>query len=225
MCTPTSRVLFSILMGAFLSASALAVPETDAPATPQTDRELTRLAEWMTGYFNSAEQAAADSAYYDIRLRMVPIWRDRLDGYWLYVEQAVVRMEHRPYRQRVYHVTRASEDTFESAVYELPNPLRFVGAWRQPGLFASLTPDSLEIRTGCSIILRKTDKHTYEGSTQDQECLSSLRGASYATSEVIIRKDQLMSWDRGFDEEGNQVWGATKGGYAFKRLSKGSRLR
>ena len=29
----------------------------------------------------------------------------------------------------------------------------------------------------------------------------------------------LASWDRGFDEAGVQVWGATEGPYVFDRLS------
>jgi hypothetical protein len=28
----------------------------------------------------------------------------------------------------------------------------------------------------------------------------------------------LASWDRGFDSTDNQVWGAEKGGYIFKKL-------
>jgi hypothetical protein len=28
----------------------------------------------------------------------------------------------------------------------------------------------------------------------------------------------LVTWDRGFDAEGNQVWGSTDAGYIFKRL-------
>jgi hypothetical protein len=27
----------------------------------------------------------------------------------------------------------------------------------------------------------------------------------------------ILSWDRGFDANGNQVWGAEKGGYIFKK--------
>lgn len=45
---------------------------------------------------NSGEQARADSSYFDIRLVMEPIWEDRTDGRWLYVEQAVAGHEVRP---------------------------------------------------------------------------------------------------------------------------------
>jgi len=68
------------------------------------------------------------------------------------------------------------------------------------------------------VILRKTADGVFEGSTVGKGCASELRGASYATSEVRITPEQLLSWDRGFDAQGKQVWGATKGGYVFKKI-------
>lgn len=65
---------------------------------------LDTLVSWMSGYFSSEHQALQDSTYRDVRLHMVPVWKDREDGYWLYVEQSVVEYPEQPYRQRVYHV-------------------------------------------------------------------------------------------------------------------------
>ncbi|WP_188926788.1 CpcT/CpeT family chromophore lyase [Shewanella algicola] len=30
-----------------------------------------------------------------------------------------------------------------------------------------------------------------------------------------MTKDKIVSWDRGFDSNDQQVWGAVKGGYEF----------
>ena len=68
------------------------------------------LAEWMSGSFSSAAQAADDPEnYFDIRLEMVPIWSERSDGPWLYVEQAAASALDRPYRQRVYHLVETED--------------------------------------------------------------------------------------------------------------------
>jgi hypothetical protein len=32
---------------------------------------------------------------------------------------------------------------------------------------------------------------------------------------VELSENMLLSWDRGFNTEGVQVWGAEKGGYRF----------
>jgi hypothetical protein len=186
-----------------------------APATHAED--LPTLVEWMTGSFSSEAQAKADEAYFDIRLEMVPIWTDREDGVWLYVEQAAATARERPYRQRVYRVTEAVEGRFASEVFELPEPLRFAGAWRDPAEFEALTPDSLSAREGCAVHLLRRDDGTFTGSTDGDACKSSLRGASYATSIVTIGSAGIESWDRGFDAEGTQVWGAEAGPYVFRR--------
>jgi hypothetical protein len=176
--------------------------------------DLDMLATSMIGSFSSTAQAAADTDYFDIRLHMARIWKTRTDGYWLYVEQATASRQEKPYRQRVYHVTQRSDGAFESAVFTMNEPLRFAGDWKKENPLASLTVDSLTSRSGCSIILKKIGD-VFEGSTVGKECPSDLRGAAYATSEVNIYPDKLVSWDRGWGKDDTQAWGAEKGGYVF----------
>lgn len=178
--------------------------------------ELTTL---MTGTFNSAEQAARDSSYFDITLHMYPIWPGREDGRWLYVEQAVSASRDRPYRQRIYRLTQAGPDAFVSTIYELPDPEAYAGRWRTPDDFRELTPEDLLPREGCDVYLTREGKGVYRGATEEGTCASNLRGAAYATSRVEIRKGVLLSWDQGFNAGGEQVWGAEKGGYVFKETS------
>jgi hypothetical protein len=181
-------------------------------------RELDTLATWMTGSFSSAQQATADSAFFDIRLEMARTWSGQRDGYWLYVEQAAAESLEQPYRQRVYHLTDGRDGSVRSEVYEIPDPLRFAGKWRSPAPLDGLSPDSLVRRDGCAVVLRRQPDSTFSGSTVGTECVSSLRGAAYATSEVSVRPDRLESWDRGFSATGAQVWGATEGPYVFRRM-------
>lgn len=177
-----------------------------------------RLVTMMQGSFSSEEQSLSDSDYYDIRLEMKRIWPERSDAKWLYVEQAVASMKDKPYRQRVYKITNTYEGRFESAVYTLKDPLRFAGEWKKENPLSGLIPDSLEAREGCSVILTLMNNGSYEGSTYGKDCQSDLRGAKYATSEVVISDEGIKSWDRGYDENDKQVWGAEKRGYVFKKL-------
>jgi hypothetical protein len=188
-----------------------------APTVAQAAGSLETLVSWMSGSFSSQAQAEADSNYYDIRLEMAPIWEDEDDEHWLYVEQATASHQDKPYRQRVYRVVFQG-GVFHSEVYALPGPERFVGAWKEPARLDTITPDSLAVREGCVVILEWNGEDAYEGSTVDQNCTSQLRGASYATSHVVITDESITSWDQGFDAEGAQVWGATKGGYVFRRV-------
>lgn len=179
--------------------------------------DLPTLARWLGGSFSSAAQAAADTNYFDIRLRVVPAWTDRADGPWLYVEQATATAQDKPYRQRVYRLRDGGDGTFTSEVFALPGARRFAGAWRQAQPLAELTPDSLLVRDGCAVVLRREANDRFAGGTVGQACASDLRGAAYATSEVTVGPDTIESWDRGFAADGTQAWGATGGGYVFVR--------
>lgn len=185
------------------------------------ESDLDHLVSLMSGHFNSHRQSIEDPEYFDITLHMAPMWTDRTDARWLYVEQAVTEMPDQPYRQRVYRVVEGREPgTFESAVFEFPEPEKCVGEWRETEPLAHLTPDDLTVREGCTVVLRKLGEDTFSGSTILDHCKSTLRGAAYATSKVTISPHQVMSWDQGFDADGNQVWGAEKGAYAFDRIEE-----
>ena len=180
-----------------------------------TPNDLQMLSEWMIGSFSSAEQAAKDTSFFDIRLHMVRIWKERNDGIWLYVEQATAKALSRPYRQRIYHLFIENRKTLVSKVFEISTPARFTGCYNKPELFSQINTDSLVDRQGCAIYLKKDASGNFWGATPGKECLSSLRGATYATSEVSIYPDKMISWDRGWDANDKQVWGAVKSGYVF----------
>jgi len=200
---------------AFLGATA----SGGAPVPGPRAGDLDTLATWMTGSFSSEAQAAGDSAYFDIRLEMVRIWGDRTDGAWLYVEQAAASSLDRPYRQRVYRVTAVGDTAFRSEVFEIPDPLRFAGSAKDRSRWKAFSPDSLQTRKGCAVILRRDRSGCFAGGTEGRACTSTLRGASYATSQVRVYPDRLETWDRGFDTADKQVWGAEKGPYMFLRKS------
>lgn len=178
-----------------------------------SSNDLKKLAAYMAGSYTSEAQHLKDTAnYYNIHLQIVPIWKNRTDGFWFYVEQAMNGYLDKPYRQRVYHLTGKENNTFESAVFIMNEPLRFT---HQAELCEkTLTPDSLKERDGCSVILKK-EKNYFTGGTVGNNCPSERKGAKYATAKVTITKNELRSWDQGFDETGKQVWGAEKGGYIF----------
>ncbi|MBN1638442.1 MAG: chromophore lyase CpcT/CpeT [Ignavibacteriales bacterium] len=182
--------------------------------------DLKLLADWMTGSFSSYEQSQKDTNFYDIRLKMMRIWKLRDGAIWLYIEQAMSTNLEKPYRQRIYRLSQIDDTTFESKVYEIKDPLRFSQSWlnRNEEFLATLTPDSLIDRQGCAIILKRVDENTFSGSTIGKECLSSLRGAEYAISEVIITSEYITTWDRGYNSANEQVWGAEIGGYIFKKV-------
>jgi CpeT protein len=218
------------------AVAALQSPQTRASESASESREqiLAEISTLLIGSFSSAAHAASDPEFVDIRLEMVRIWEGRSDvpaGTWIYVEQARADMLAKPYRQRVYHVVVRDDGRVVSTVYEISTPPTepgaipgasaatvWAGAWRNPERFSALSPRDLQTREGCEMILVRTAPGRFEGGTDGQRCVSTLRGAKYATSSAIITPELLETWDRGFDIDGNQVWGAVKGGYRFDRV-------
>lgn len=180
----------------------------------KSDR-LDALQKAMTGSFDSSTQADTDPEYYNIVLHMEPIWTEQ-PGYFLYVEQAVAGDQDNPYRQRVYKLEEQGRKLV-SRVYELPDPKKFIGGHQDPERFASISPSDIVEKVGCAVYLKPDKQGVYRGSTKKKTCKSSLRGATYATSRVSIGSSFVQSWDRGFNDEGEQVWGAVNGGYLFFR--------
>lgn len=186
-------------------------PVSTQPKTSRADE----VANILIGQFSSQAQSEEDPQYFPISLRHIPIWTDRSDGPWLYVEQAFAARPLEPYRQRVYQLVETAED-IQSIVFELPGDVsRFVGATADE--FASVKPDDLTIRDGCTVYLERVSATHYRGATRGSGCETTIRGATYATSEVDLQFGALETWDRGFDAQGKQAWGATAGPYRFER--------
>ncbi len=193
-------------------------PIVSSYSPPKEESSFEKLFEWMTGSYDSSEQADQDTSYYNINLEMHPIWESDVDTVkWIYVEQAVSSMKDKPYRQRVYKLVELEGEQFASYVYTLPNEKDYIGKWESDSLFNELKPTDLIERKGCEVILKKAGD-AFSGSTVEKNCESDFRGASYAKSKVTVSKIGILSWDQGFDDKDEQVWGAEKGGYIF--LSK-----
>ncbi len=198
-------------------AAASCAHRAKGSGAPPPPRPAERVATLLAGRFSSEAQSRSAPDFQDIRLIVVRIWPDRKDGPWLYVEQAEAGKESEPYRQRVYRLVDDRGGAVRSVIYALPEPKAAVGAWKGLAPLASVRPETLTLRRGCDVVLHETPAGTWEGGTEGKECASDLRGAAYATSEVTLAGSGMVSWDRGFDAAGKQVWGAESGGYAFVR--------
>ncbi|NCT18167.1 MAG: hypothetical protein COZ75_01685 [Flavobacteriaceae bacterium CG_4_8_14_3_um_filter_34_10] len=189
----------------------------EVPVIVEKDEDLIELLSRMTGSFSTIKQAEKDSSYFSISLHMYPIWKEK-EGNWLYVEQALYDKQEKPYRQRIYNISRENDSIFKSEIYTIPNQSLWICKWDTPEVFDKLLEESLLIRNGCDVFLKKTAENTFIGKTIGKACLSDLSGATYATSEVEINENNIISWDRGFNEKDSLVWGASKAGYVFDKL-------
>lgn len=204
------KKIIVLIVSVVLLASCKSVK---APASSAAG--LTELTSIMQGTYSSEKQSIADTSYFNISLRMVPIWKNK--GHYLYVEQAMFTKQEKPYRVRIYKVSQRG-DFFVSEIFTIKNEKEWIGKWNTPDAFDNLKETDIELKRGCEVVLKRIGKNHFEGQTGEKSCPSELRGASYAMSKVTVLENQINSWDQGFDANDKQVWGAEKGGYQFEKI-------
>ena len=192
-------------------------PAVDAASAPTPPPAAVLLARHLTGKFDSADQSATDRSYYEIHLTVCPVSAPELGTSVLYVEQAQAAALDAPYRQRLY-VIEAGEPAATRAVsrvFELADPSGFVSLCDRAEARTVTAAEAVE-RAGCAVFLDWSGER-FEGGTEGHLCASSLNGAAYTVSSVILDAREMRSWDRGYDQADQQVWGAVKGPYIFVR--------
>ncbi len=173
------------------------------------------LARYLTGTFDSADQAAENRAYYAVQFQACAAPDTGLGEVVLYIEQALMDDLDAPYRQRLY-VLEAGEDsavTAVSKVYEWGRDTAYIGYCRGAEVTDWGEPSYIE---GCDVSL-DWDGSGFVGGTAVGTCASALYDEDYTTSEVTLNEAYLESWDRGWYSDGTQVWGAEDGPYHFTR--------
>jgi hypothetical protein len=65
----------------------------------------------------------------------------------------------------------------------------------------------------------------YVGETQPGGCPANVRGAVKITNTIILNSAGMETWDRGFDANGKQVWGAQDESYQYRWLQKDNKKK
>jgi len=198
-----------------LLASGLFLTARLAAAEPAA---LERLATCLTGTFSSAEQARGDQNFHDATLQVARVWTDRPDGIWLYAEQALSDALDHPYRQRLYQLAARDDGALLVRVFEPPDLIAATGAWKDPARLGQLKPSTLAAPDGCLLVLRVQPDGSFKGGTEGKGWGNTLHGASYATAEIAVGAKEIVTWERGYNSAGTQVWGSLHGGTIFKRI-------
>lgn len=200
-------------------ALALALVLTP-PAIAQEAAEdplVAEMAELMTGSFTTLPQAGTDETYGVVESEVVRIWPDRSDGIWLYQENAWLgdtpaevdmAAKDRPYFQRIVHISPAGPAMVRRTSYDMSERPPYAGFWRTP---EAMPAEALGEQTCTGLAHRIAENYWYA----DLDCPNAYRGAVRVVSRSVHRPGEYANWDRGFDAEGNRVWGPDAGGYIF----------
>lgn len=163
----------------------------------------------ISGQFSTRNQSMMDSTFDNVVVYTRPIKRDN-NGVWIYTEQGEAR-NYRPYRQRVYIIVNKGHYLLQKT-YTLRNP--------QQRVTRDIRLSDLEYKQGCDILIYKKSPNMYAGKTDGTNCVATFRGSVYVTSTFMVLPYGVVSWERGYDSNHNQVWGSRNGYYIYERVKR-----
>ena len=220
-----SRFSFGVLI-----SLAFLMSQSSPPSEEQItiEEHVKAVASHLIGVMDTSTQAAANADLPHVRITSCQVWLEEgadlntSHSLFLYQEQALAKNLNQPYRQRFLRLAPSlNGKTVESKSFVPNNPEQWIGLCNQSASTRLIRYDGMSDRQ-CSVFLvpREDD---YMGKTQPGGCATNLRGAAIITNTIILHSEGMDTWDRGFDAQGNQVWGANNEAYQFRWLRSGSR--
>lgn len=180
-----------------------------------TDKEVKEYTKRITGVFSTLEQHKSDSTFDDVVVYTKLIRKDFNNVYWIYTEQGEAK-NYKPYRQRVYQIAEVWGRILQR-IYYINDASKY--SYFKPETIESITIDDLQLKPGCDLIIQLND-NVYSSQTEDKFCVATFRGSTYTTTDFKVYKDAVLSWERGWNKQDEQVWGSRKGHYIYKKISK-----
>lgn len=186
------------------------------------------VAQSLSGEKCTKEQADRDPEnYFNLRWLCCPA-AEMVDGSKvLYLEQAFWRTPHKPFRQRFFLVKPCAKEMkcdVEVSAYAIRDAEEYKNFCDRP---RDQRPKPEEVIADIAehlttIPLQRCERGKrclYEGSSPGDGFPNTWlqNGASYSTSELaVLKNNEIHAWDRGYDINGNQVWGVKRGPYEFR---------
>ncbi|MBP0016619.1 MAG: chromophore lyase CpcT/CpeT [Cyanobacteria bacterium SBLK] len=173
----------------------------------------------MAGEFSNHQQSWDNPALYaHIRVFFRPLPWEFFSGIGFYSEQVYDYDLWSPYRQGVHRMVEKGREIYIEN-YGLEDPIRYAGASREDSILASITPDCLQHRQGCSMVFTWNGDRFLGGVEPGECCLIPRNGhQTFLVSEVELTETTWVSRDRGFDiKTRKQIWGSAKGKLKFTK--------
>lgn len=181
----------------------------------------------ISGRFSSYPQTLVDTTKSDVLIRTKYLFEK--DGYSLfYTQQGEWYKEiFYPYRQRIYKTkNEGSHIILEIHTIDVPYDVMSEGETSfvvdEKKIIQSLENGGMVKKQGCDIeliqVYSQNGKPILYGSTNEKDCVATFNGSTYTEVQFLIFPKYLISWERGYDNNGKQVWGPEESPYIFFKI-------
>ncbi len=201
----------------------IANPVLANPAPLTLNQQVEEVVSYLEGTMDTTQQVAANSKAPSVRMTTCRISVSDAPSetsgasVFLYQEQALTRDLTKPYRQRFLQIAPSPlSQSVRSLSFRPSNPEAWSGFCNKPLATRVIQPKDLGTPV-CSVFLKRAGEG-YVGNTPVDGCPANVRGAVRITNHIILHPNGMDTWDRGFDADGKQVWGAKTESYQFRRI-------
>ncbi|MGK7876615.1 MAG: chromophore lyase CpcT/CpeT [Xenococcaceae cyanobacterium] len=202
-----------------IAIACLLTPTTPAQAIP-IEQHLESVVSHLVGVMDTSAQAAANPDVPNIRMTTCKVQlAEDPNSVYLYQEQALTQRLSQPYHQHFLQIkSSADAQIVESKSFKPLNPEIWIGLCNK--LESQRLIKSSDLGESVCIVFLRPLITIYIGQTQPGGCPTNVRGAVKITNTIILHSTGMDTSDRGFDADGNQVWGAVDQPYQFRWLQE-----
>ncbi|MFT5880762.1 MAG: CpeT protein [Moritella sp.] len=176
------------------------------------------LKQWLSGEHHSTNDKIQDRDV-QLALQILPIWQDRIDGEWLYMESSVINSPHKPFRQRILQLVDTPNNRIRLYSYSIPRASDFAGAYYEPQILSSLTLSQLTIHSGCELLIELKDTGIFVGESNAKTCVPRRMGLQFMATFFAVSEFNLSFLDRGYDKHGQLIQGSLENPVTFLKIS------
>lgn len=208
-----------LAIGRVMPAIAQVPDKPVSVATSPLATPVEAVVNHLVGIMDTSVQAAVDPSRASVQMTTCHVevegTAEAPASVYLYQEQALSDRLDSPYRQRFLHIILIADEVVASHTFKPTAAEEWVGLCDHPLVERQVPSTAFTTKVVCTIELQPAISG-YVGNTPPGGCPVNLWGAVRLTNTVILHADGMDIWDRGFDAEGNQVWGAEDTPYEFR---------
>jgi len=181
------------------------------------ENNFEEVSDFISGHFSNKTQSKTDTLFQNMDLHIVPIYMDSDSVKWFYAERCYADNPKKPIEQVIYKLEEA-DSGIKLNTFGLPNKKVYVGAWKNPSMLNNNLSSTLRKKHGCTLFFNKKGKGEFTASTFGKTCRNLFMGSIYGTTRILIDKDGMQLWERGYDDKDKLIWGPKKNGIQFEKI-------
>lgn len=185
-----------------------------------------RIKYQIVGHFSNKDQVEAGTTTEPLQEFIVmPIFQDRPNEFWVYLEFFSPELIDAPIDQRVEQYVQIDRDSFRMEVYYLKDPEKYVNAWKEESFpKTNIKKDLVRCETCDLIIAHQKDKPgTFKTITPEEitcEMLTAKGAAKYVDLEFELSDNHYFMWFHFYDAQKRHLKKSAERGLLFRRLKE-----